>query len=288
MNAYREPFQSFVAPAAPSSGFGRLGVGVLGVIALYVLFFILYDSIGRAVLNVGTDFETATGVFWLLFSFITLYAAVIVVVRFLHQRSAATLVGPLRETVIGFWVALRICAAVQAVLLLVALSVLDIEWQLNLGFWLLLMPLACAGLFIQTGAEEIVFRGYLLQQSAASAPSPWVWGLGPAILFAAAHYSSSIPPGAVVLVMVSLVVFALLATDLVAISGNIGAAWGMHFASNFVWLLIIGTDISGLALFQSDYSDQAFGWLTLLNTGALMVAWHLIRQRLTGDCNSAT
>ncbi len=46
----------------------------------------------------------------------------------------------------------------------------------------------CSACLIQTGAEELVFRGYLQQQLAARFASPLIWMVLPALIFGAVHY----------------------------------------------------------------------------------------------------
>ena len=60
----------------------------------------------------------------------------------------------------------------------------------NLPFWTWfgLLPLSIAAVLVQTGSEEILFRGYIQQALAARFRHPAVWLLGPSALFALGHY----------------------------------------------------------------------------------------------------
>jgi hypothetical protein len=123
------------------------------------------------------------------------------------------------------------------------------------------LPLALVGVLIQTGAEEVLFRGYMQQQLAARFSSPLMWMILPSAIFAALHYQPEIMGDNTWLMMAAVFVFAVLAADLTAVTGNIGAAWGMHFVNNALAILVVATDgpLSGLALFMAPISPAAAG-----------------------------
>ena len=62
---------------------------------------------------------------------------------------------------------------------------------MEFGLWLSFLPLAMAGILLQTGAEELLFRGYLQQQFAARFKSAGPWLILPSVLFGLAHYDPS-------------------------------------------------------------------------------------------------
>jgi membrane protease YdiL (CAAX protease family) len=118
------------------------------------------------------------------------------------------------------------------------------------------LPLALVGVLIQTGAEEVLFRGYMQQQLAARFSSPLMWMVLPSAIFAALHYQPEIMGDNTWLMMAAVFVFALLAADLTAVTGTIGAAWAMHFVNNALAILVVATDgpLSGLALYIAPIS----------------------------------
>jgi hypothetical protein len=118
--------------------------------------------------------------------------------------------------------------------------------------WLALAPLALAALLVQTGAEELFYRGYVQQQVAARFDNPWVWLTLPNVLFALAHWDME---GAFVQnaqYVLWAFCFGLAASDLTARTGAIGAAVGFHLVNNvyaFAFFAPLEGPDSGLALF---------------------------------------
>ena len=113
------------------------------------------------------------------------------------------------------------------------------------------LPLALPAILVQTAAEELAFRGYLMQGLAARFRSPLVWWLLPALLFGAAALepgrvrrrtpgSSCSPPPSIGLVL----------ADVTARTGNLSAAIGLHFANNVIALLVVAlpSPLAGLSL----------------------------------------
>ena len=90
------------------------------------------------------------------------------------------------------------------------------------------------------------------QQLAARFSSPIIWMVLPSAFFAGLHYQPEIMGDNTWLVMGAVFVFALLAADLTAVTGNIGAAWAMHFVNNALAILLVATEgpLSGLALLR--------------------------------------
>jgi membrane protease YdiL (CAAX protease family) len=149
----------------------------------------------------------------------------------------------------------------------------------------MLLPLALLGVAVQTGAEELVFRGYLQQQLAARFRSPLIWMLVPSLAFGAAHYDPATSGGNLWLIVLATGAFGLAAADLTARSGSLGAAWGFHFANNVAALLVIAVKgtIPGLALFTTPYdaTDPVMRGLVVIDIVTLAVAWLLVRRALS-------
>jgi len=221
----------------------------------------------------------------LLYSFAGLAVGAFIAVRALHGRSAATLFGPAPRPV------LRDAALVAGPVILLHAVILPLALRggasphVPPATVLLWLPAALPALLIQVGAEEVAFRGYLQSQLAARFRAPWVWIGGPSLLFAAGHYAPAAYGPAAVPVVIWAFAFGCLAADLTARTGNLGAAIGLHFASNFAALFLLGLagNMDGLALWTiaPDFGDP--GTLTgFLAADFLMlaVAWLLARTVL--------
>ncbi|MFZ5964479.1 CPBP family intramembrane glutamic endopeptidase [Thalassococcus sp. BH17M4-6] len=170
--------------------------------------------------------------------------------RLLHQRSARSLFGarPLGQ---GLRVAVALVVLHGAILLLP-------PWDfpgptdpgIAPGLWLTLLPLSIAALLIQTGAEELFFRGYLQSQLAARFRAPAVWLVLPSALFALGHHTPDLFGENAWLVTLWAFVFGVAMADLTARSGSLGPAMAVHFINNASAILFVSLQgqMSGLAL----------------------------------------
>lgn len=140
----------------------------------------------------------------------------------------------------------------------------------SLSSWLAAAPLLLVILFLQTSAEELVFRGYLQQALAARFATPIIWLAMPTLLFTAMHWQSQ---ASIAMNLASLFVilgFSLSMSWLLMASGNLAAAMGAHFANNIgaVMLFSYQPDLGRAALFMGrSIFDQ--GWTS---TQAVMFA----------------
>jgi hypothetical protein len=196
----------------------------------------------------------------LLATFSGLFLGVLVAAAALHRRGPGTLFGPFRDWLRGFLVTLGVLAPVYAVLIGLSIGFDQPVPNLPLGRWLALLPLTVLFLLIQTGAEELLFRGYLMQQLAVRFRARWVWMWLPAVVFMLLHWNpeagANLP-----LVLLSALTFGLVAADLTERTGNLGAAMGLHFGNNFVGLAVvsISNTITGLALYVTSLDVSATG-----------------------------
>jgi membrane protease YdiL (CAAX protease family) len=162
--------------------------------------------------------------------------------RLLHKRPLQSLFGGTRRLAGGDFLkaalaTLLVAAVISTVTLFTEPRVTRTE--MTVAVWaLVLVPVALV-LLIQTSAEEILFRGYLMQNLAHRFRSPWVWAILPALLFAVAHWSPGAQPWMNAMVIFAIFLFAMAAVLLVKATGNLGAAMGMHFANNVVAFLYV-------------------------------------------------
>ncbi len=183
-----------------------------------------------------------------LFSFLGLVLGTWAAARLLQGRSFRSLFGH-PATVLRHFVT---AAVTISVLFGLAVLLWPLETRAGLPFqnWLILLPLSLLAVLIQTGAEEIAFRGYLQTQLAARFRRPVIWLMGPAILFGALHFAPQIQGDTAIIAVGAATLFGVIAGDLTARTGSIGAAWGFHFANNSLAILILATPgaLSGLSL----------------------------------------
>lgn len=276
------PLSGFADPARPRDELWRTVLGSAMVVAFYFLAIVailwatetLFGT--WAALSLANDLSggrTPRGVVLLLYSFLLLALAVTIPLRLLHRRGPASLFGPPRSGLRDF---LQVAGGLSllAVLLLPLSAMSDFAGRhLTFAAWLSWMPLALPGLLIQVATEEMVFRGYLQQQLAARFRSPLLWMGLPSALFAATHFAPGTFGPAAWLIVAWSALFSLLAADLTARTGSLGAAIGFHFANNFSAIFLIGIygDLDGLALWNLVVNLRDLA--QLLPTLAIDAAW---------------
>lgn len=297
MPGFQPPYAAMTRFADPASGraevwrticglvlalvFGFLAIQVLTLGLIVVLGLQVAQGMDRALGNGGA----ALGVVVLLFLYAPIAAGLALSLRLLMRRGLVTLAGPVGDAVRCFlWVALPL---VGLWTVLLPLSLLDDAAKVNLTLaqqlpWL---PFALVGLLIQTGTEELIFRGYLQQQLAARFRQRWVWMVVPSLLFALAHYAPSQYGALSWVVVIWTLLFGLAAADLTARTGNLGAAIGLHFANNVAAVLLIGIsgNVGGLALYtvELDTSGLSVNMIYLAMDGlSLLIGWLVARMIL--------
>lgn len=248
-----------VDPARQTAALWRLGLGLIVVMAVYGLG--IASIYGLLVAVSGPDgarawmvrmagADTPTTTLLVLATFVGMALGPLLAGRLLHRRRPASLFGPRARLLRHFALAAGICAVLNAATAIIPSTVMPVP-NIDLRMWLAFLPLALVAIAVQTGAEEVLFRGYIQSQLAARFASPLVWMVLPSALFAVLHYQPGAMGDNAAIVVVAVFVFALCAADLTAHTGTIGAAWGFHFANNAVAILFVALDgpLSGLALY---------------------------------------
>ena len=160
-----------------------------------------------------------------------------------------------------------------------------LERNLSVGTWLSWLPFALIALAFQTGAEELFFRGYLQSQLAARFRSPLIWLVLPSIAFGFAHFAPGLPGANSYLYVAFAAIFGILAGDLTARTGSLGAAWGWHFANNSFAVLFVATEgsVTGLGLYRAPGGlNEAItiSPLLLIDLAIVVGIWFVIRRVL--------
>lgn len=120
------------------------------------------------------------------------------------------------------------------------------------GIWLLWLFPMLALLFVQIGAEELFFRGYLLQTIRARGGNIFWAAVTPSAVFGLAHFD---PKTYGINAYFYVVYTTVLGTILCLITlrlGNIGAALGIHFSNNAISFFVLGIsgELNGMTLFS--------------------------------------
>ncbi len=285
-------FSSFVAPARARPQIWRLVVGLILAFVVYLFWTValLFGAYWIARPG-GVDawlFDLVSGaspmsLLLLLGTFGGMALGPMVAVWLLHKRGARTLFGPRGVVLRHFVIAAGITLGLVAIYLLVWFNSTDVQPGLPFSTWIVFLPFALIGLVIQTGAEEILFRGYLQQQLAARFRTPLAWLILPSLLFGLVHFDPERAGDSAWMIVCAAALFGLIAGDLTAVTGSIGASWGLHFANNCIALLIIATQgsLQGLALYLTPYSTKdlsGLGWPIVVDAIFLILVWFIVRR----------
>ena len=290
------PHDDLIAPARPTAQLWRLGLGL--VVAIVVMFGLSRALFGAVHALWGEDayweflaaIQSATtpfGLLILLFSMGFMAIGVVVAMKMVHRRAVLQLFGPLG---LAWWQFRRVTLALVVLYVVVALLPpwsypAEIQPGLNIGTWVALLPLTVTGLLIQTGSEELLFRGYIQSQLAARLRHPAAWLVLPSALFALGHYAPGIYGPNAIWIALWAFLFGVLAADLTARSGTLGPALALHFVNNFVAIAITSLqgDMSGLALAKLPFGAddiEALRALLPLDLAMLCVSWLAARLAL--------
>ncbi|MFM2355782.1 MAG: hypothetical protein RLZZ528_1518 [Pseudomonadota bacterium] len=288
------PIADFAEPARARAELWRLAAGAVLAVAVYlgtvsmVVGLVLggLDPISAGVvLENFASGRTEAGMTALLLSFLPMALGIFAAARLLHGRGPWSLFGPKARVQRDF---LRVALPLVALgVVLLPLSAASGDVGRHMGFLdqVIWYPLALPALLIQTGAEEVAFRGYLMQQLAARFRARVVWMVLPALVFGWLHLDAgTFGPNALAVALWALV-FGLLAADLTARTGSLGAAIGFHFGTNFSALFLTGLygNLDGLALFNLVVDPSDTGALLPYLAADLvfiLVAWLLARVML--------
>lgn len=276
-----EPLNGYTAPIRPA--LWRLFVGFVVMLLVYLigitLFFMAFGGLFDDPMGMG---RTPRDVILFLGSFVVMILAVVLATIWPAARPVASLIGPLPAAWGDFW---RVLRGVIPLMALVFLSTLALDPTVRpyqpLMQILALLPLAILALLIQTSAEELVFRGYIMGQLAARFSHPLIWLVLPAILFGMLHYDPESYGAQAWIICLATGLFALIAGDVTARTGNLGAAIALHFANNFFAMVLIGETgrMDGVSLYTMPL-DLTDGVMLAAQFAFMLVLWLAARLAL--------
>lgn len=293
-------FEAFIAPARDDCALWRtittflLGLLVYifwtAIVLICVAVFFMDDfGVTFSMVSLISGLERGDTPFYmaaLLATFIPMAGAAMLMAT-IHDRSPLGLFGIRKNFIRNFVFTAAIILALNLILLAYdrTMGADDLTSNLPTAEWATYLVWALPLLLIQITAEELVFRGFLLQQLAARFKNPIWWMVLPSVLFGLGHIDPTIDPTLAVIVVVATTMFGIIAVDLTRITGNLGAAMGLHFANNFLAMMVIATPdkMSGLSLFHSSYTMQdSEVMIPLMGIGIVLlgVVWLIARRVL--------
>jgi hypothetical protein len=124
--------------------------------------------------------------------------------------------------------------------------------------WLVALAPLVLLIVLQSAGEELLFRGYLVQQLAARVNTPLVWGLAPALAFGLAHVTNGRADAQFTAYYIfAAVMLGLVMTATVWRTGALSAAIGFHVVNNIGAMLVVGLGAGTppVSLFVLSYGD---------------------------------
>ena len=277
------PLEFYAAPGTARRGLWRLCVGIVLILAGYLLSVIAISTLIVLYFHFisGMDFSTASdamfafafepgsqaSVIFQLATFAGIWPATWGALKLLHGQPFATLLSPEGRMRWGdFGRGLALAAGFWVLTMVVGLAVVGMPTRtdLPLSAWLVAFAPLAVMVFLQASGEELIFRGYILQQLAARWRNPLIWAALPAFLFGLAHYSSGSELGLGWHYVAVTLLFGLAAAALVWRTGSLAAAMGLHTGMNLFSLSGVGLEgiIEGTQLFLYDAAGAEILFVT--------------------------
>ncbi len=281
----------FWQPAVQRAQIWRTALGLVLIVLVYaaVAMAILYGGTRILGTGPGAALNGKKPEFAALFflTFAGFHLGLMVVIPVLHKRSYLSLLGP--QNRLSWPHFRRGIAVIGAVLLVMSLLLLPEQWFLPdamrpritmapVSRWLVWLLPALFLVFVQIMAEEMLFRGYLLQQLRARFRSVWIWAVLPSLVFGALHFDPATYGNNAYLYVLNTTVMGVIACLVTIRTGNLGAAAGLHFGNNaYMTLLGIEGDLDGFSLLSTslDLRGGYAAYSMLLQTALIIIAFAL-------------
>ena len=277
-----------------SSG-GRYGLTIALVVFAFivanVVTVVLLIGLGGEVPASGEMSPEAFGMSRLTFlmvvlsTFAVLGPALLLIVRFVLQRPAVSLVTPDHRLDWGrLWLSGGVWAALMAAMIGVGV-VLDpdsAEFVFEPRAFLGLLLVAGIGITIQATTEELIFRGYFAQMTARWLKQGWLAILLPALGFAALHGANpEVASFGWKVMMPYYLGMGLLLGIVTLVDDRAEIAIGVHVANNLVGSLLVTFPESALqtpALIRLDSMDPGPGTLVVWYAMAAVFTALMVRR----------
>jgi uncharacterized protein len=226
----------------------------IGVIPLAILSIsIILDNDSTTQLNPETfQFEGIEPLLPYLainFLLVALFIGLYIAVRFLHQRQLITLITPnskvkWQRAFQGFGLYFLLISVVCIVDMILSPS--KYQFAFKLEQFLVFLPIALVITPIQTSAEELFFRGYLMQGIGLKTRSPLIPILGSSLLFMLPHLLNPEVKSNFYLMATFYLLFGVFMAFITVRDNSLELAMGVHAANNLFIVLFVNYSDSAL------------------------------------------
>lgn len=219
-------------------------------------------AIGAA--KMANELDKNTRLFYLIIPFIVAFAALILSVKFVHNRNIRSIfTARARFSWKRFFSAFIVWGSVLSIFLFSQIKAgQTITWNFNPETFVGLLVLAVFFIPIQTTCEEVLFRGYLLQGFGKMYKKGWISILVTAILFGLLHGANPEVEKLGYGVLVYYLVTGLFLGILTVMDDGLELAMGYHAVNNIFATILLTNEWQAFqtdALFL-DHSKPNFGW----------------------------
>lgn len=193
--------------------------------------------------------------------------------RYVHQKTlTSVLTGYEKFRYKRFWFAFSVWASllVLSTLLSYIFYPEELTLNFNLGGFLISAIIMFTLMPIQTGLEEVVFRGYFMQGLSQLFKNGIVPLFITSLLFGLAHMSNpEVDKFGVPIMLTYYVFFALFMGALTLLDEGIELAFGIHFANNFISSLLLSSENSVIKTYsifevqEENPSSEIVLWLVM-------------------------
>ena len=299
----------YIAPARTRRSVWRVigATVVIGLVWLLWVVAVVFASVGYDIVVVGVpaadamansaNFLTSGGpgsILAIMFTFFGVWIGLWLALKLFHKRPFGTLFSPerrirWREFGAGFLLsAVFFVLSVGVALILVGAPQRS---DLSFGFWAVWIVPLIIGVFFQATAEELLFRGYFLQQLAVWSRNPIVWAVLPSLFFGSLHLNPAQPLSANLLIVAITFLVGVITAALVWRTGSLAAAMGLHVGVNVQALALVGAAESPLTggqlwLFDAGsattlYTIDAISVVALL--ALILSPWNPVKAQVSAD-----
>lgn len=238
--------------------------------------------------NEFVDSETARALFWLLLSVAIFIIPVWLWIKFVHKRSLTSLISPYGSSAKS---ALKIAIIFfgtyfflgEAVGLFIPFIETEMVWKPALWLkWILPMTIV---IFLQTSAEEILFRGYIQQYLAALIPYRAVYYIVPTLIWMVLHFGNVDGFYTNIAALFSIFVLGIIFADWVDRSKSLWGPMIVHFLNNFVLICIFGNSLekSDLHIWRNNFdslTDPMIAAMTVMSAAFMAITYIFLRPKI--------
>lgn len=207
--------------------------------------------------------------FLMLLSFAVVFFSVPLVIKWLHnQKFKDVITSRVKIDWSRIFFSFVLWAVFQIIVTIISYyaSPGDFKWNFELQPFLILLLIAVVMIPLQTSAEELMFRGYLMQGFALLAKNRWVPLIVTSVVFGSLHFFNPEVAKMGNIVMIYYIGTGLFLGILTLMDEGMELSLGFHAANNLITALLVTSEWSALQTYSvlKDISNPSTGFEVVL------------------------